>query len=221
VTARVASVAALVACIVAPAAAAHGGGGGKLGYHSTVLRLVPAVAAVHVRVVDSDDRLQLSVTGNQTVVIDGYENEPYLRFGPTGVYRNTRSPATYLNDDRFGKVKLPTLADPKAEPQWTKVAPAGRVYEWHDHRIHWMSTTYPPVVSSDKKQPHHIFNWSVPGTVDGARFQIHGSLDYKPLPGQRFPILLIVPLIVLAVGGGALVYVRNRKAKEEPAPTTP
>ena len=211
VTLRSVAAATLVAAVLAPAAAAHGGGGGRLGYHSTVIRLTPANPAVHVQVVDSDDRLQVHVDGNTTLIVDGYEKEPYLRFDPSGVFRNTLSPATYLNDDRYGSVELPADANPKAAPVWVKVAPAGRLYEWHDHRIHWMSTTYPPVVAADKSIPHHIFNWTVPGTVDGKRLQIKGSLDYKPLPSQKFPVVLVVPLILVAVGGVALVYLRNRR----------
>ena len=210
-TRRVIAAAAFVAAVLVPAAAAHGGGG-RLGYHSTVIRLTPPDPAVHVRVVDSDDRLQTRVDGNTVLIVDGYEKEPYLRFDPTGVYRNNRSPATYLNDDRYGNIKLPAAANPKASPQWVKVAPAGRTYEWHDHRIHWMSTTYPPKVAADKSVPHHIFNWTVPGTNDGKPFQINGSLDYKPLPDQKFPITLVVPLVLVALGGAVLVYVRNRRS---------
>ena len=91
---------------LAPSASAHGGGGGK-GYRSSIVRLVPASPFVHVTVVDSDDRLRLRVDGNHGVVINGYEGEPYLRFAPSGVYRNRRSPATYLNDDRYGEGQAP------------------------------------------------------------------------------------------------------------------
>jgi len=207
--------AALTAVVLAPAAAAHGGGGGRLGYSSTVVQLIPEQPAVHVQVLDSDDRLQVRVDGNHTLVIDGYQNDPYLRFDHTGVYRNARSPATYLNDARFGDVKLPPQANAKSTPMWVKVAAAGRSYEWHDHRIHWMSTTYPPVVARDKTVAHHIFDWTVPGTFDAKPLTIRGSLDYKPLPGGKFPIVLTIPLALLAVGGAALVYLRNRRGDVE------
>jgi hypothetical protein len=204
--------AALSAVVLAPAAAAHGGGGGAKGYHSTVVRLNPASPAIHIRVVDSDDRLQLRVDGNHTVVIDGYQGEPYLRFSSQGVDRNSHSPATYLNDDRYGRVALPTTADPNAPPEWQHVAPANRLYEWHDHRIHWMSPKYPAKIEAAKDEPHHIFDWTVPGTIDNKPLAIHGSLDYKPLPGQHFPMILILPLALAAIGGGVLIL-RNRRRK--------
>jgi hypothetical protein len=205
------ALAALVALWCAPAAAPHGGGGAAKGYSSTVESVTPGSPDVHVAVLDADDRLQLRVTGPQTVVIEGYEKEPYLRFSPDGVFRNRRSPATYLNDDRYGRVELPDAADPNAAPDWERVAPAGRSYDWHDHRIHWMSPTYPRKVEAAKDVPHHIFDWSVPGTIDGKPLAIDGSLDYAPLPGQRFPRILIVPVVLLAVLGAVLALLRRRR----------
>jgi hypothetical protein len=211
-------VAAVCAALLAPSALAHGGGGGKKGYHSTVVRLVPASPFIHITVVDSDDRLQMRVDGDHTVVIDGYEGEPYLRFSPGGVYRNARSPATYLNDDRYGTVRLPVRASPTAAPEWVSVAPGGRTYEWHDHRIHWMSTSDPPVVVAERSRLHRIFDWRVPGTLDDRRLAVHGRLDYAPIPGQRFPRLLVVPLIALALLAVALPLMRRRTAQDGKVP---
>jgi hypothetical protein len=203
--------AALVACSYGPSAAAHGGGGASKGYASTITAVAPASPGVRAAILDADDRLQLRVTGPGVVVVHGYEGEPYLRFSPEGVFRNRRSPATYLNDDRYGKVALPPLADPEAPPDWERVAPAGRAYDWHDHRIHWMSPAYPAKVEAAKDRPHHIFDWTVPGTVDGRRLAIEGSLDYAPLPGQRFPRVLLLPLAGVALLGLAVVALRRRR----------
>jgi hypothetical protein len=41
------------------------------------------------------------------ILVPGYDGEPYLRFTADAVYRNERSPATYLNEDRYGGVELP------------------------------------------------------------------------------------------------------------------
>jgi hypothetical protein len=68
------------------------------------------------------------------VTVTGYRGEPYLWFRDDGgVYENRRSPATVLNDDRFGREPLPAEVDPEAEPEWERVATGGR-YAWHDHR---------------------------------------------------------------------------------------
>lgn len=199
----------LVALGLSPAAAAHGGGGAARGYSSAVTSVTPASRDVHVAVLEGDDRLQLRVTGRHVVVVAGYEGEPYLRFAPDGVYRNENSPATYLNDDRYGRTALPDRADPDAPPAWKKVAPSGRSFDWHDHRIHWMSPVYPPAVEAAKDVRHHIFDWTVTGTLDARPLVIAGTLDYAPLPGQRFPRIMIVPLVVVILAGLG-VAVRSR-----------
>jgi hypothetical protein len=208
------SLAALAALLAAPAAVAHGVGGAQ-GYVSTLSQLDPPALGVYVDVRGQDDRLRLSNTTGKVLMVEGYEGEPYLRFTPNGVYRNARSPATYLNADRFAQTPVPATADPKADPRWVRVAP-GKTYEWHDHRIHWMSTIAPPVVKADPEVRHHVFDWNVPATFDGAPLAIEGSLDYVPPQGSGLGwIVWLAPsvaLIVLAVG---LVWRRGRRASGE------
>jgi hypothetical protein len=50
-------------------------------------------------------------------VILGQDGEPYLRFTTDGAFRNVRSPATYLNEDRCANAELPATADPEAAPE--------------------------------------------------------------------------------------------------------
>jgi hypothetical protein len=205
---RAVAAGAAAALVLAPAAAAHGGGG-ALGFRSTVTGLRPATPGVLVVVRDSDDRLDLRNETGKTLVVLGYEGEPYLAFRDGRVYRNSRSPATYLNDDRFGQVTVPPDADPDAAPAWEEVAQK-EDYEWHDHRIHWMSKTLPPTIAAAKKQPHHVFDWKVPATLDGRPLTIAGSLDYQPPPPGK-PTYLLGALAVVVVGGGAAVWLRRRR----------
>jgi hypothetical protein len=200
--------AALAALVVCSAAAAHGGGG-ALGFRSKVTAITPATTGLSVTVVDYDDRLELRNDTGKPVVILGYQGEPYLAFRDGHVYRNTRSPATYLNDDRFGKVALPKQADPKAPPEWEQVAPR-EDFDWHDHRIHWMSRTLPPKVQAAKDKPHHVFNWTVPARLDGKPLTIAGTLDYQPTP-NKIPKPLIVILVLVIVLGAAAVWLRIRR----------
>jgi hypothetical protein len=204
--------AALVAC---PAAAAHGGGA-ALGYRSTVVHVTPDVSGLVVRVVDGDDELELTNTAGREIVIKGYEDEPYLRFTREGVYENQRSPAAYLNDDRFANVDVPATADPKAAPDW-KIVAAGVQYGWHDHRVHWMSPALPPNVRAAKNVEHHIFDWRVPGTIDGERLVIAGSLDYSPPESGSSTLVVItwvtsIVAIVVAISAIlAWIFVRRRR----------
>ena len=200
----------------APLALAHGG---NPNMRSEVTAITPATDGVTVTVLNYDDRLELHNTSGKPVVIEGYRKEPYARvLGDGTVQVNTSSEAFYLNDDRFGDVAVPKgLA---ARPRWKLVSRSGR-FEWHDHRMHWMSRSTPPQVS-DEGARTHIFDWKVPITVGGDPGTIAGTLDWVPLPGGSLPTGLIwisaLVLIALCVG----VYVlRRRRADhdggEEPA----
>lgn len=131
---RAALLAALTALVVGPAAAAHGGGGER-GFTSTVTSIEPNTREIQVRVLDGDDRVVLRNGTGEPIMVPGYDGEPYLRFTADAVYRNDRSPATYLNEERYGDVEPPAQANAEAEPEWKQVADSS-YYEWHDHRIH-------------------------------------------------------------------------------------
>ena len=198
--------AALVAC---PAAVGHGDGAAR-GYTSTVKTIAPKLDGLTVQVLQGDDRLDVRNDSGRELVIEGYEGEPYLRFGADGgVFRNANSPATYLNEDRYGAVDVPASATKTAPPRWERVA-RGRSYDWHDHRIHWMSTIDPPKVRQAKDKPHHVFDWNVPGSVGSEPLMISGSLDYKPPPKSSFNPILIAPLVALALAGGVFWWARRR-----------
>jgi hypothetical protein len=202
--------AALAALVVCSAAAAHGGGG-ALGFRSTVTGETPAVAGLQITVLDYDDRLELNNDTGKPLIILGYQGEPYLAFRDGKVYRNTKSPASYLNDDRFGQVDLPAQADAKAPPAWEEIGQR-ETYDWHDHRIHWMSRTLPPRIEAAKAQPQHVFDWTVPAMLDGRPLRITGSLDYSPPPSGK-PTLLIGVLVVMVVAGVAAVVLRLHRER--------
>jgi len=197
---RLALLVTVLTFVACPAAAAHSGGGavGARGYVSTLVAVQPPRMGILVEILDGDDRLALTNSTGGMLVVFGYEGEPYLRFTPDGVYRNSRSPATYLNEDRYAQVELPPWASPAEDPLWEQVA-GGERWEWHDHRIHWMSTLPPSVVRSAPDTSHHIFNWEVPAELDGDPLTILGSLDYTR-PSGGWGRLVWVALI-----GGLLV----------------
>jgi hypothetical protein len=145
---------------------------------STVDALRPRVEGLEVSVPKGDDPMLLrNRTGRQIVVL-GYENEPYLRFGAAGgVWENLRSSTVYVNRDRYGRTPIPSFAKATAPPRWRRVA-EGDAYSWHDHRIHWMDTIPPPVVRRAPDRPHRIFEWHVPARVGGRPVVIQGVLDY-------------------------------------------
>lgn len=185
----------LAALLIAPGAEAHYNTA-KLGYRSKVVAVKPAVPGVRLRVLFGDDQISLNNGSGKTIVIEGYNGEPYLRFSPDGIYVNNNSPSVYLNLDRYAKTAPPKSANAKARPKWEKLI-SGHIWAWHDHRAHWMSTIPPPQISSAPRKPHHIWDWKVPATANGKPFFIDGTLDYVPPPKKAFPVKLAIALATL------------------------
>jgi hypothetical protein len=172
-----------IAALVLPAAPAlaHGRGSDATNFNATV-RAAPDVPGLSFRVYGSDEYLAVTNTSGQEVVVHGYEDEPYLRIGPDGVFENRRSPAAYLNAERYGQVPLPADADSTAEPDWVRVS-GGDTWLWHDHRIHWMSLEPPAAVLADPGSPHVVYpEWSVPVSVGGQEGAVTGDLRWVPAP---------------------------------------
>jgi hypothetical protein len=174
--------AAEVALAAAGSAAGHGRTPAPFGYVSTVSYIDPLVFGLDARVVGGDARLRIANLSGKTVVILGYEGEPYLRFSRAGVFENVRSPAVYRNRNRWGVVAVPAEARADAEPRWRRVA-AISSFSWYDHRIQWMQKgVVPPIVRASPGKPIKIFDWRVPGRADGHPFVIRGLLGYAPPP---------------------------------------
>lgn len=164
-------------------AAAHGGSDADLtSDYRTRIAEVPDIDGLDARAVGLDGTIELTWAGAGTLVVAGYEGEPYLRFDETGVAVNVRSPAAYLNQDRYADIEIPAFADPSAEPDW-QPASTDSAYQWHDHRTHWMSRTPPPQAQQDPNRSHVIYeNWEIPLDSDGLDAVIAGDLTWAPAP---------------------------------------
>ena len=157
-------------------------------------------ATVTAEVVGGDAYLVLTVPSGRTVEVPGYEGEAYLRFHADGrVEVNTRSPARWLNDARFGAldVEVPAIADVDAPPQWELVATGGH-YAWHDHRIHFMSPTLPVDVDPTGGMVQEVFAWQIPLLLDGEDARIEGVLVWMPGPAPAVPLTLLIVTIAAA-----------------------
>ncbi len=203
---------ALVAAVaLAPAQAlAHGG---NPNYRSEIDSFQPPLPGdVSIDVLDYDSYMQLIDQHGHEVMLFGYEGEPYARIEKDGTVQvNERSPATYLNDNRFAEVTVPKSADPKAPPRWKTVDDSG-TFIWHDHRMHYMSKSLPPKVT-DTATKTKIFDYEIPMAVDGQRTVLHGTLWWVGSPGtSKLPF--VVAAIVIVLGGGALVlWIRRRRGR--------
>jgi hypothetical protein len=184
---------------------------GDPNFRSAVRAIEPAAPGVSAQVLNYDDSLQLDNRGDWVVIVEGYEGEPYVRISPDGTVEvNTRSPAHYLNDDRYAQTEVPAHADAEAPPRWELVDRSGQ-YAWHDHRIHYMSRGVPPQVR-DESERTHVFDWKVPLRVDGKPVAVRGELVWVGVP-EGTPLLPFVLLAALAAGAGALAFVRARRRR--------
>jgi hypothetical protein len=206
----VAAGAALLALLAAAPAPAHQG---NPSYRSVIHGVTPALPGVKLQVLNFDDRLQLDNRTGKTIVVQGYQREPYARLLADGTVEvNHNSPAFYLNDDRFAQEKVPATAKPSATPNWQVVDRTG-TFQWHDHRIHWMSSV-PPKQVTDKSKRTKVFDWKVPLQVGQQRAAVTGSLFWQPKPGGGIPTGALAALVALAlVGMGAVLVVRRRRGE--------
>jgi hypothetical protein len=188
--------------LAGPASAHVGGGAAGSDFDGRVTALTPALPGVTVRVLQFGDDLELVNRSATEVEVPGYDAEPYLRIGPDGVWRNQRSPATYINLDRYARVRLPASVDPRAEPRWVQLSTQPH-YVWHDHRTHWMTQgLLPPVVAADPGRSHTVFAWAVPLRYGATEARVQGVLTWTPPPSPWlvWPLYGATALLAAAAG---------------------
>ncbi|MGI9015941.1 MAG: hypothetical protein ACR2HR_02355 [Euzebya sp.] len=215
----VALVGGLFVAVLAGPALAHGRGSDASNYLSTITS-APQVEGVDFAIINSDEYLQVTNTGPEEIMIPGYLDEPYLRVGPDGVFRNRNSQATYVNADRFGNTPAPPGVDGTGEPDWEKIS-SGNSYAWHDHRVHWMAGANPPGVQTDPGTEQLMNNWMVPFMASGTTFEVTGDLTW--VPGGNPLIWLIPALLVVSipVAYGLLRTKPDKEAFQWPGLSTP
>lgn len=189
--------------VTATPAGAHGLGGLKPTNYETVLqRVTPTVPGLTVTIVDLGTKVELTNDGTREVLVLGYDDEPYLRVGPRGVFENTRSPATYLNRSTTITGKPPARADSSAAPEWRRVS-SGTTTSWHDHRAHFMGGDDPPRVARDPGTRRVVDNFEIPMRVGTEAVVARGQIVYVPPPS---PWPWVIGAVVLA----ALVVLATR-----------
>ena len=194
----------LTLAVMAGPATAHGRSGEATNFESVILQ-APDQEGVEWEIYGGDQYLAVTNTTDVELMVTGYQDEPYLRIGPDGVFENRASEAVYVNSDRFGEVgQIPSEVGPEFPPRWTKVSEEP-TYAWHDHRIHWMSTQLPPMVV-DTSVETLINPWEVAYQYGDEPSKVTGELRWTPPPS---------PLPWLAAGfvltAPALLGLRGRR----------
>jgi hypothetical protein len=138
-----------------------------------------------------------------TLAINGYQDEPYLRFGADGsVDENQSSPTYFVSASRQGGA-VPDGITADTPPDWVRVASDG-TFAWHDHRTHWMGSDAPP-----GKQPgDQILETTIAVLVDGTdTVEIVVRSFWEPAPS---PIPVVLGVLIGAGLAGALMQWRRR-----------
>jgi hypothetical protein len=192
-------------------------------YETVVRAITPPVPGLSVHVIKGKGELRLTNKGTKKVTVYGYSREPYLELLPGGrVLENNNSPAKYLNLDQYANTNVPSHATSKAKPDWREVSTDG-TFEWHDHRIHWMSPV-PPRSIVDVNKRKKIFDWKVPFEVGSRPGAVTGTLYWagepKAPPLASIAVFAISGLTVLI--GGFIWWRRTAELDEdEVAPHKP
>ena len=158
--------------------------GSSYEYRSNITGVTPSVPGLSFQVLEFADRILLTNHTGKTVTIYGYEGEPYARVLANGTAeQNERSPATYLNTNFYAQVTVPASASASDPPKWQVIDRTGQ-FEWHDHRIHWMSPV--PPAEGQEQEPAHA-DLQLAGTdrgrLDQGRDRGAAVLDARDLEG--------------------------------------
>jgi hypothetical protein len=189
-------------------------------YKTEVRAVKPPVSGLKLEPAGGDRFLVLRNETGKTVVVTGYDGDPYLRFKPDRVVEvNVNSPSKYVNEDRFGTLEPPASATPDATPRWKVVATNGS-YKWFDHRTHWMEKTVPQQVK-DRSKKTKIFDWDVPLEVGGRSVHVAGTLLWVPTSsssGVSAALIVAIAVAALAVLAGIFLLLRRRGGRAADRP---
>ncbi|WP_104524719.1 hypothetical protein [Blastococcus atacamensis] len=190
--------------VAGPASAHVGGEAAGSDFDARIVSVTPGLPGVTVRILQFGDELELVNESGTDVLVPGYSDEPYLRIGPNGVWRNAHSPATHLNLDRYGRASMPAGVDADAEPAWEQVSTEPE-YVWHDHRTHWMSEgVLPPRVAEDPTRKHLVSEWLVPLRHGSTEAEVAGVLTWSPPPSPWAVWPAVAALALAAAAAGLL-----------------
>ncbi|MBK5231853.1 MAG: hypothetical protein JJE13_02575 [Thermoleophilia bacterium] len=210
---------AVLVLLLLPAASVQAHKASSHDFESIPESIVPPAlgAGIKFEMIDKDSRIRLRNDSGRELVVKGYDGEPYARLDPDGaVYLNSRSPAFYLNRDRYARTPVDPSADPSAPPKWVRQAVEGEL-TWFDKRSHLLKTGVLPGIENTAA-PQAVRDYSIPLEVDGQPAELKGTLYWSGR--SEFPMgivagLLVATFICAMLGVFAIEAVR-RTPEESP-----
>jgi hypothetical protein len=149
---------------------------------------------IEFEMLDYDASLRLRNGSDKEVIVMGYDGEPYAMLAANGeVFLNTRSPAYFLNQDRYATTPVGRSADPEAPARWKKQGNDGTLV-WFDRRSHSLDDEAPAVVE-DTASPQVVRDYRIPLEINGQPAGLSGTLYWS---GQNeFPMGIVAGLLVI------------------------
>jgi hypothetical protein len=159
------------------------------GYVAKVQGVEPSVPGLDIDV-QADGHVTFTAPAGRAIVLEGYDDEPYLRFAGGTVFANSRSSTTALNE----RHEAPVGAQDQAAPRWERIA-RGRTHEWDDLRVRGE-------------------RWTIHEALDGRPLAISGGL-VKEERGLGWQWTL-VPVLAAAVVYALVLTFRGARRPEPP-----
>lgn len=208
----------VLGALIFPAGAA--GHGEPHLYESVIRGIQPAgeVTGIGARIIDFDSQIELTNRSGSTVVIEGYEGEPYVRIESDGpVFLNARSPSMAPSNDRLGRTPPTGDEDAAAPPNWIRVA-GDATFTWFDRRIHYRRKGLPAAVTNEAARTL-IRRWKIPITVGGRPARVEGDLYW--LGRSPFPTGVFLAVLLLTAAGGLFGAWAIRRIREADGESDP
>lgn len=194
--------AATVVSLADPASAHTLSGVQATNYRSRITAVAPAVPGLSVRLLDLGRKVQVTNRSAQTVLILGYQNEPYLRVGPAGTFVNRKAPSYFLNRQASTATlrSVPKAYSATANPIWFRTG-SGRTVTWPDRRTRQEGSD-PPAVAANRGRQVAVSTWNLAMAHGGAPVTVTGSITYVPPPnGWGWLAVTVAALAVTAALG--------------------
>jgi len=198
---------ALVVVGASPAAAHTVTGVFPTDYRSEIIGVNPRLPGVSVRLLDLGNRIELVNRSAVDVVVLGYQQEPYLRVGPSGVFENRRSPSVALNSVTASNTTPTTTLSPvtgvPTEPSWRRTGD-GHSVRWRDRRTRWASPAPAAVKAAPGQTQVVVPQWLI-GLRQGTQgASVSGRITYVPGPSPWPWVAVAVVLLGVTVAGALL-----------------
>lgn len=172
----------------------------------------------------------LHVEPGTTVVVFGVEGEEMLKIDEGGTAYQNMNSATWLASMEMSSATQDTepagmnMGAAVGGADW-KFLSSGGGLRWHDHRIHWMGGEFPKDVAIGDE----LMKFELPVAIDGEALTLTGALLYaggeapahdntdghshgdNGTTGGLPTVVVLVGVLLLLVGTGALLFSKSRK----------